>query len=71
MAVLLIFAPRVLYGMASIDMAIELGDQQLAGLLMVTVCPLTYVLAAVMLISRWFLTLSDPQHDAVAVPENS
>lgn len=72
-AVLLIFAPRVLYGMTSADMsmAVELADQQLAGLLMVTVCPITYVLAAVVLISHWFQTLSDSQSDAVAVAENS
>lgn len=54
-AVLLVFAPRVLYG----GMAIELADQQLAGLLMVTVCPLTYVFAAIALIYRWFHALSD------------
>ena len=68
-AILLIFAPRVLYGitLANIPMTIELADQQLAGLLMVTVCPLTYVLAAVVLISRWFQTLSDLQTD-IALP---
>jgi len=70
-AVLLIFAPRVLYGMtaANMPMAIELADQQLAGLLMVTVCPITYVLAAIVLISRWFQTLCDSQSDVA--PENS
>lgn len=75
-AVLLIFAPRVLYGMTVINtpITIELADQQLAGLLMVTVCPITYVLAAVVLISRWFQTISDSQI-VVALseiaPENS
>jgi len=64
MAVLLIFAPRVLYGMTA--MPIELADQQLAGLLMVTVCPITYVLAAVVLISRWFQTLSDTQSNVTS-----
>lgn len=63
-AVLLIFAPRVLYGMTA--MPIELADQQLAGLLMVTVCPITYVLAAVVLISRWFQTLSDTQSNVTS-----
>lgn len=75
-AVLLIFAPRVLYGMtaANMPMAIELADQQLAGLLMVSVCPITYVLAAVVLISRWFQMLSDSQSTVVpsaVAPENS
>ncbi|MFA5017286.1 MAG: cytochrome c oxidase assembly protein [Methylobacter sp.] len=65
-AVLLIFAPRVLYGMTAINMPIELADQQLAGLLMVTVCPITYVLAAVVLISRWFQTLSDTQSNVTS-----
>jgi len=62
-AVLLIFAPHVLYGMTAVNMpmTIDLADQQLAGLLMVTVCPITYVLAAIVLISRWFRTLSDSQ----------
>ncbi len=63
-AVLLVFAPRVLYGMTA--MPIELADQQLAGLLMVTVCPITYVLAAVVLISRWFQTLSDTQSNVTS-----
>ncbi|EGW21462.1 cytochrome c oxidase assembly protein [Methylobacter tundripaludum] len=66
MAVLLIFAPRVLYSMTAINMPIELADQQLAGLLMVTVCPITYVLAAVVLISRWFQTLSDTQSNVTS-----
>lgn len=75
-AVLLIFAPRVLYGMtaANMPMTIELADQQLAGLLMVTVCPITYVLAAVVLISRWFQALSDSQSNVAPLavaPENS
>jgi putative membrane protein len=48
---LLIFAPRVLYsahasGHASID------DQQLAGLLMIAACPLSYVLAGVILTAQ-------------------
>lgn len=76
MAVLLIFAPRVLYGItaANMPLMIELADQQFAGLLMVTVCPITYVLAAVVLICRWFQTLYDSQKNVVlpaAAPENS
>jgi putative membrane protein len=72
-AVLLIFAPRALYAMTTTGMpvAIELADQQLAGLLMVTVCPITYVLAAVVLIYRWFQMLSDSQSHTAIAPENS
>lgn len=47
-ALLLVFAPRSLYGGGA-----ALADQQLAGLLMVSLCPLTYVLAAIWLIARW------------------
>jgi len=63
LAILLIFAPRVLYGITDVNMpmTIELADQQFAGLLMVTVCPITYVLAAVALIVRWFQALCDSQ----------
>lgn len=65
-AVLLIFAPRALYGMTAINMTIELADQQLAGLLMITVCPATYVLAAIVLIARWFQALSDSQSNVAS-----
>jgi putative membrane protein len=63
-AVLLVFAPRVLYGMSTAHPSIELADQQLAGLLMVTVCPITYVLAAIFLISRWFQALCNSKSHA-------
>ena len=66
-AVLLTFAPRVLYvsGAMAPDLAMtaDLADQQLAGLMMITVCPLTYVLAAVVLINRWFQSLCDSHCD--------
>jgi putative membrane protein len=66
-AVLLTFAPRVLYvsgAMApNLAMTVDLADQQLAGLLMITACPITYVLAAVVLINRWFQSLCDSQSD--------
>lgn len=66
-AVLLTFAPRVLYvsGAMAPDLAmtVDLADQQLAGLLMITACPITYVLAAVVLIYRWFQSLCDSQSD--------
>ncbi len=70
-AVLLVFAPRVLYGIGAANIPIELADQQLAGLLMVTVCPLTYVLAAIVLICRWFQTLCDSQDSVVAMEGSS
>jgi putative membrane protein len=51
LAALLIFSPRLLY--ASIDHAshahVNLGDQQLAGLLMIVACPLSYLTAAILL----------------------
>jgi putative membrane protein len=72
LAILLIFAPRVLYGITDVNMpmAIELADQQFAGLLMVTICPITYVLAAVALIVRWFQSICDPQSN-IALPAAS
>ncbi|TRW96135.1 cytochrome c oxidase assembly protein [Candidatus Methylobacter oryzae] len=70
-AVLLVFAPRVLYGLGAANIPIELADQQLAGLLMVTVCPLTYVLAAIVLICRWFQALCDSQDSMVAMESSS
>jgi putative membrane protein len=62
-AVLLTFAPRVLYGGMAMGSAaqIDLADQQLAGLLMITACPLTYLLAAIVLIYRWFQDLCASQ----------
>lgn len=66
LAVLLVFAPRVLYGSAILNSAIsvDLGDQQLAGLLMLTACPLTYVFAAIVLVYCWFQRLCD-DHSAI------
>jgi putative membrane protein len=74
-AVLLTFAPRVLYDVTAVNasMTIELADQQLAGLLMITICPLTYVLAAIVLIFRWFQMLCDSQNNiapSALAPEN-
>jgi len=60
---LLIFAPRALY---ALDLSGHAGhasgvgglaDQQLAGLLMITACPLTYVTAGVIIAARWVLEL--------------
>ena len=56
---LLIFAPRLLYSSAEHShhatrtMApLTLGDQQLAGLLMIVACPLSYLLAGVVIASQ-------------------
>ena len=46
-ALLLTFAPRSLYH------AMPLEEQQLAGLIMITICPLCYVASAVWLCWRW------------------
>ena len=48
LSALLIFSPRALYNMP----VHHLDDQQLAGLLMITACPLSYLIAAVLLASR-------------------
>jgi putative membrane protein len=61
LAVLLIFAPRVLYGTDTFHSAMgtDLADQQLAGLLMIIACPIAYVLAAIVLVYRWFEALCE------------
>ena len=60
LAALLIFSPRLLY--AAIDHAghahVSLGDQHLAGLLMIVACPLSYLSAAILLT----VDLIGPQH---------
>jgi putative membrane protein len=50
LAVLLVFAPRALYGnhVHAPDVP-ALADQQLAGLLMIAACPLSYLLAAIII----------------------
>lgn len=59
LGVLLVFAPRALYafGAAALGHAASapaaLADQQLAGLLMLVACPLTYVVAGVVVSARW------------------
>jgi putative membrane protein len=59
---LLVFAPRPLFaammhGPDVVPMSESLADQQLAGLVMLVVCPLIYVTAGVVLASRWFLRM--------------
>lgn len=47
LAALLVFAPRALYGTGHHGASID--DQQLAALLMITACPLSYLVAAVLI----------------------
>jgi putative membrane protein len=60
---LLIFAPRDLYGLPGLVLAFcttgpsTLEDQQLAGLLMITACPLSYLVAGVVLAAQMVLRL--------------
>lgn len=60
---LLIFAPRDLYGLPGLALALcatgssNLDDQQLAGLLMVTACPLSYLVVGVALAARMLTRL--------------
>ncbi|KRE11714.1 hypothetical protein ASE66_24705 [Bosea sp. Root483D1] len=62
---LLIFAPRDLYGLAGLALAFcssgpsSLEDQQLAGLLMVTACPLSYLTAGVVVAARLLSRIAD------------
>lgn len=52
--VILIFAPRPLsLGMVHAHAHDIIGDQQLAGLVMLTTCSLTYMSAAIILFWRW------------------
>jgi putative membrane protein len=55
---LLVFSPRALYGSES-HMVRNLDDQQLAGLLMLAACPLSYLVAAVVIVAR---LLGGPAH---------
>ena len=58
---LLIFAPRVLYdgGHAAHDSSVlPLADQHMAGLLMIAACPLSYILAGVIMSAQNLGTMS-------------
>jgi putative membrane protein len=63
LGVLLIFASRDLYGLPGLALALcttgpsSLADQQLAGLLMITACPLSYLVAGVILAAQMLLRL--------------
>jgi putative membrane protein len=58
LGVLLTFAPRALFlGHAAAAPMHEIADQQLAGLLMLAACPLTYIVAGVLIAARWLKDL--------------
>ncbi|MEJ8570471.1 cytochrome c oxidase assembly protein [Microbaculum marinum] len=62
LGVLLLFAGRPLYALphAQGPELSGLADQQLAGLLMLIGCPLTYVFGATIVASRWLLRMDRP-----------
>ena len=51
LAILIVFSPRALY--SGFHHLVPVHEQQLAGLLMMVACPLSYVLTAVVLSARW------------------
>lgn len=66
-ALVLVFAPRALYGVGHLQhVAMDLADQQLAGLLMITACPMTYILAAILLVARWLRLAGDEPRERQA-----
>ncbi|WP_281032579.1 cytochrome c oxidase assembly protein [Phyllobacterium salinisoli] len=71
LGILFVFAPRTLYPAvlsghhAAHLSGITVADQQLAGLLMLTACPATYVLAGIVIATLWFNEISS---DTAASP---
>ena len=63
LGVLLVFAPRAIYPIPHameqhhVPFAAAIADQQLAGLLMLIACPLTYLVAGVATTTRWVFTV--------------
>jgi putative membrane protein len=56
---ILVFAPRALYAVAHHGTAGALADQQLAGLLMLAVCPLSYVAAGITIAAQMMMRLEN------------
>lgn len=54
---LLLFAPRVLDGLESSHLESALADQRLAGLMMLAVCPVCYVLTGIKITADWLREL--------------
>jgi putative membrane protein len=75
LAVLLVFAPRFFYdghGHAHGDIDVDqLADQHLAGLLMLVVCPLSYVAAAVAIAAQWLREIAEREEAAAAIPSRT
>jgi cytochrome c oxidase subunit II len=66
-AAILVFSPRLLYDLgahAHQGGGGGIEDQQLAGLIMITVCPLTYVAAGIAMAARWFMSLEEDDRAA-------
>lgn len=53
LAAILVFSPRILYP----GHVVAIADQQFAGLLMIVLCPLTYVVAAISISTRWIFDM--------------
>ena len=68
-AAILVFSPRLLYGLGAHAHHGHtfggLADQQLAGLIMITVCPLTYVAAGIVITVRWIAAMERADHAAL------
>lgn len=58
---LLIFAGRPVYTSASTAHLITVADQEMAGLMMIVACPLSYVIAGIVLSSIWFTSIERPR----------
>ena len=76
LGVILVFAPRTLYALHvghAVPSGQALADQQLAGLLMLTACPLTYLVAGVAIAAGWLneLASGDSPREASTVRETS
>jgi len=79
-AAILVFSPRPLYELANSHAHhgghgayTALADQQLAGLIMIAVCPLTYVAAGIAIAVRWISALElaypeIPKRSALVIP---
>jgi putative membrane protein len=72
LAALLVFSPRALYPIYlthsghMAGAADPLADQYLAGLLMLVICPLTYVFAGVLIAERWLTELRRQDADEIS-----
>jgi len=62
---LLVFAPNLLFDLGATHYgtaaAMSLDDQQMAGMVMLIACPLSYVAAGIALAGRWFFSLEQDE----------